>query len=95
MRSTAERAVAEACGDDLRVLVLGNAPMGFYKRRYPLKLRSSTGLAGVKVFVYKAFYTEGKVEAREDFTWATREEMGVLEGRLQRVANKILYDESE
>ncbi len=34
LRETASRAIRECCGEKMRVQIVGNAPIGFYKETY-------------------------------------------------------------
>uniref|UniRef100_A0A2M4BWS9 Large ribosomal subunit protein mL46 n=1 Tax=Anopheles marajoara TaxID=58244 RepID=A0A2M4BWS9_9DIPT len=52
LRETAERTLKEYCGDSLQVTFYGNAPVGFYKYKYPAEARTST--VGAKVFFFRS-----------------------------------------
>lgn len=56
LRETAERVVKEKCGDSLPVQVYGNAPIGFYKYKYPGDHRQTA--VGAKIFFYRAALTD-------------------------------------
>ncbi|XP_065338120.1 large ribosomal subunit protein mL46 [Cloeon dipterum] len=75
MRQTADRALVEAVGENFKSIVLGNAPVGFYKYKYPKDVRDKRGVEGAKVFFFKAIYQEGEASCK-DFLWATKEELG-------------------
>ncbi len=98
LRDTAERAISEHCGDNLKVRVLGNAPFTYYKVKFSKKVQEETESRGEKVFVFKAVFDSGKVdlnkELNSDYQWALRED---LEEKLTPVTKKtltpILYDE--
>ncbi|GAB0089870.1 39S ribosomal protein L46, mitochondrial [Sergentomyia squamirostris] len=82
MRETANRVIREVCGEKLQVQVYGNAPVGFYKFKYPMKRRKDT--VGAKVFFFRAVRIEGNVEKvakgeSRKFLWPNKEE---LEGKL-------------
>lgn len=49
MRQAAERALVETAGPKLNSLMLGNAPVGFYKYKYPKDVRGKSGVEGAKV----------------------------------------------
>jgi len=49
MREAAERALTETAGKNLDLLMLGNAPVGFYKFKYPKEVREKGGVEGAKV----------------------------------------------
>jgi hypothetical protein len=79
MRETAERALQTHCGSRLKFSVLGNAPLSFYKYKYPRRYRETSQRQGAKVFIYKAYlsssYDEPVVvepgEGVLDYSWAT------------------------
>ncbi len=98
LRQAAERALAECCGTDLSVAVLGNAPFGFYKETFSSKIRDMTGCNGQKVFIYKAFLTSGNVKLQDEkasqFEWLLREELATrLNSVTWRAVDKMLLDE--
>lgn len=49
MRQAAERALVETAGPKLNSFMLGNAPVGFYKYKYPKDIREKSGVEGAKV----------------------------------------------
>lgn len=51
LRQTAERVLKTACGDKLKPTFYGNAPVGFYKYKYPASARKES--VGAKVFFYR------------------------------------------
>ena len=53
MRETAERALRESCGDDLRVQVLGNAPFAMFKFGHGASAREATKSKGGKVINHR------------------------------------------
>jgi hypothetical protein len=79
MRETAERALHQHCGSRLTFAVLGNAPLSYYKYKYPRTYREENQRLGAKVFLYKAYLTSAFGEAAAvdmgdgvlDYTWAT------------------------
>ncbi|XP_046391077.1 39S ribosomal protein L46, mitochondrial [Ischnura elegans] len=72
LHETALRALEENCGQQLKVRMLGRAPWGFYKYKYPKEIRAR-GSTGAKVFFFKATYLSGNVqlvpERNKDFKW--------------------------
>ncbi|XP_052872444.1 39S ribosomal protein L46, mitochondrial [Anopheles cruzii] len=76
MRATAERALKEFCGDTLQVTFYGNAPVGFYKYKYPPTARSDT--VGAKVFFFRSVLkpSSGNVTNNKfKHKWLTQEEL--------------------
>lgn len=74
LRQTAERIVAERCGSDLKVHFYGNAPVGFYRYKYPASDRKET--VGAKVFFFRAIYKGGNVaDQKQNFMWINENEM--------------------
>lgn len=49
LRQTAERIMKEHCGCELNAQIYSNAPSGFYKYKYPKKIRDERGSLGAKV----------------------------------------------
>ncbi|XP_054751408.2 large ribosomal subunit protein mL46-like [Lytechinus pictus] len=83
MKNAAVRVLGDHADDSgaLRTHFMGNAPVGFYKQRYPKAVQEQTGKAGVKVFFFKAQYVSGIFEKKtdspavEDYLWVTQEEL--------------------
>lgn len=74
LRQTAERIVSEKCGSDIKVHFYGNAPIGFYRYKYPLSERKET--VGAKVFFFRAIYKDGNVsDSKQNFMWINEDEM--------------------
>ena len=99
MRQTAERALSTLCGDALPFQVLGNAPLSYYKFKYPKGYQSKVDRVGAKVFIYKAYVTAGFLDSVEvtpgdsvlDHQWVTIEEMQeVLDKATLRAINNML-----
>lgn len=59
LRQTAERTVKEKCGTNIKVHFYGNAPIGFYKYKYPVNERKDS--LGAKVFFFRAIHKAGDV----------------------------------
>lgn len=99
MRDTAERVVQEYCGPQLKVSILGNAPFGYFKYKYPSALSANS--VGAKIFFFKGLYTSGNVVLNKnlvtDFQWATRSEMGkiIVNVKYLRSIEAFLLDEPE
>jgi len=53
LRQTCERVVETEVDPSLEVEIIGNAPIGFYKYKYPKSAREQTGFVGAKVFLYR------------------------------------------
>lgn len=96
LRDCAERIVKEKCGSHLQVKIMGNAPFGFYKYRYPRAVRKGESV-GAKIFFYKAFHLKGQVELNNDspldFMWACRNELNVLPYDYLKSVQQFLIDE--
>lgn len=98
LRQTAERVLTEKCGSELKVDFYGNAPIGFYKYKYPKEVREKSDLSvGAKIFFYKAQYREGSVTidstSLSDYQWATRGEISVLPKDYYKSVTMFLIDE--
>lgn len=64
LRQTAERIVKEKCGTNMKVHFYGNAPIGFYKYKYPVNERKNA--VGAKVFFFRAIHKNGDVTDLKD-----------------------------
>lgn len=74
LRQTAERIVADRCGSDFKVHFYGNAPVGFYRYKYPASDRKEK--VGAKVFFFRAIYKGGDVaDQKQNFMWVNENEM--------------------
>lgn len=74
LRQTAERIVREKCGTDLKVHFYGNAPIGFYKYKYPASERKES--VGAKVFFFRAIYNSGDVaDSKLKYEWINDDEL--------------------
>lgn len=88
LRMTSERIVAETCDPSLGIRILGNAPVGFYKYKYPKKVRSQ-GYIGAKVFFYRGQVSMNMrsslplllAKGRNEQLWLTQDQ---LKDKLQR-----------
>lgn len=74
MIQAAERVLRKTCGPDLTASFYGNAPIGFYKYKYP-KAIQDRGRYGAKVFYFLAKYVDGHVSAKAKHQWLDREEL--------------------
>ncbi|XP_052894981.1 39S ribosomal protein L46, mitochondrial [Anopheles moucheti] len=76
MRQTAERTLKDYCGDHLHVTFYGNAPIGFYKYKYPANAR--TEATGAKVFFFRSVLkeTSGNIaSSKVKYQWLSQEEL--------------------
>lgn len=99
LRQTAERILEEKCGSELNVEFFGNAPVGFYKYKYPKQIReqNSDSAVGAKIFFYKAQFRGGNIKFNSDilsdYQWATRKELSVLHNDYYKSIAMFLIDE--
>ncbi|KFP83036.1 PREDICTED: 39S ribosomal protein L46, mitochondrial, partial [Apaloderma vittatum] len=95
LRSTAERAMATFLGDDIQAKILGNAPYGIYKYKFPKAIRTENNV-GAKVFFFKAFLQSSglsQVKLKEDYLWVTKDELGdYLKSEYLKKVNRFLLD---
>ncbi|NXG48877.1 RM46 protein, partial [Psilopogon haemacephalus] len=95
LRSTAERAMATVLGDHIRAKVLGNAPHGIYKYKFPRAIRTEDNV-GAKVFFFKAFLQSSdlsRAELKEDYLWVAKDELGgYLKSEYLKKVNGFLLD---
>ncbi|XP_022692346.1 39S ribosomal protein L46, mitochondrial-like isoform X1 [Varroa jacobsoni] len=79
LRQTAERAILECFGDSMSIKTLGNAPVAFYKYKYPKAVQEKTRKEGAKVFYIKMNYISGMPKLKTEFgskiIWSTYDEM--------------------
>ncbi|XP_055950196.1 39S ribosomal protein L46, mitochondrial-like [Argiope bruennichi] len=82
LRQTAERSLHELCPDPIQVRFMGNAPVGYYKYKYPKAARKD-GVIGAKVFFFKAQLLEKNpkylnfniTDTNNDILWLTHSEL--------------------
>ncbi|XP_017886981.1 39S ribosomal protein L46, mitochondrial [Ceratina calcarata] len=74
MIQTAKRTLQELCGSNVRVQFYGNAPIGFYKYKYP-KSMQDTDKDGAKIFYFLAKYISGHVSPDVNHCWLDRNEL--------------------
>ncbi|NXO34866.1 RM46 protein, partial [Locustella ochotensis] len=95
LRSTAERAMATFLGDHIQAKVLGNAPYGIYKYKFPKAIRTENNV-GAKVFFFKAFLQSSdlsQAELKADCLWVTKKELGdYLNSEYLKKVNRFLLD---
>ncbi|NXG76391.1 RM46 protein, partial [Baryphthengus martii] len=95
LRGTAERAMAAFLGDHIQAKILGNAPYGIYKYKFPRAIRTADHL-GAKVFFFKAFLQSSdlsQAELKEDYLWVTKDELGdYLKSEYLKKVNRFLLD---
>ncbi|NXU56165.1 RM46 protein, partial [Turnix velox] len=95
LRSTAERAMATFLGDDIQAKVLGNAPYGIYKYKFPRGIRTEDNI-GAKVFFFKAFLQNddlSQAKLKKDYLWVSKDELGeYLKSEYLKKVNRFLLD---
>lgn len=90
LRQTAERALQQVATFHDQVQFMGNAPVGYYKYKYPKAIRGN-GVCGAKVFFFKAILLNhedslvvNKSDIISDYLWLTHSE-------LEEVLVPVLY----
>lgn len=75
LRQTAERVLRETVGDSLRVTFYGNAPVGFYKYKYPAAAKREA--VGAKVFFFRCILQQDSpnVDKKMKFQWLDQTEL--------------------
>lgn len=95
LRSTVERVMATFLGDHIQAKILGNAPYGIYKYKFPRAIRTEDNV-GAKVFFYKAFLQSSdlsQAELKKDYLWVTKDELGdYLKSEYLKKVNRFLLD---
>ncbi|NXA06178.1 RM46 protein, partial [Sapayoa aenigma] len=95
LRNTAERAMAMFLGDDIQAKILGNAPYGIYKYKFPRAIRTEDNV-GAKVFFFKAFLQSSdlsQTQPKADYLWVTKNELGdYLKLEYLKKVNRFLLD---
>lgn len=93
LRQTAERALSNLPGADLKATFLGHAPCGFYKYKFPKDIQKE-GSIGAKVFFFKAVMCSPKHLALEknSFAWVKKDELQnfLMPGYLKQVNRFIM-----
>ncbi|XP_011176131.2 39S ribosomal protein L46, mitochondrial [Solenopsis invicta] len=92
MRQTAERVLQEACGAEIKVKFYGNAPIGFYKYKYPKKL-CEQGIYGAKIFYFLAKHIDGDVTNNVKYQWLDHDEVekALPSGMQQSISQFMLF----
>lgn len=82
-------------GDHIQAKVLGNAPYGIYKYKFPRAIRTENNV-GAKVFFFKAFLQSSdlsQAELKADHLWVTKKELGdYLKSEYLKKVNRFLLD---
>lgn len=82
-------------GDHIQAKVLGNAPYGIYKYKFPRAIRTEDNV-GAKVFFFKAFLQSSdlsQAELKADYLWVTKKELGdYLKSEYLKKVNRFLLD---
>lgn len=65
---TAERILLDTCGTEIKAKFYGNAPIGFYKYKYPKKFQEQ-GTCGAKIFYFLAKHLDGNVTSDIKYQW--------------------------
>lgn len=75
LRQTAERALRETVGDAMQVTFYGNAPVGFYKYKYPVAAKRDA--VGAKVFFFRCVLKQDSPNVGEKvkFQWLDQPEL--------------------
>lgn len=93
LRQTAERVLKASCGDKLSPTFYGNAPVGFYKYKYPASGRSES--VGAKVFFFRSSVrgNEGhQIQDGVNFEWQDKAGLGKkLSGGYSDSVQKFLF----
>lgn len=96
MREAAEAALLMRCGDKIHAPVFGNAPIGFYKYKFPKNVDMPNGSIGAKLFFYKAQFQNGEISKGQsvcDYLWLTSAEMQQLfVGKYFQAVSKFILE---
>ncbi|KFP57938.1 hypothetical protein N323_07569, partial [Cathartes aura] len=88
-------AMSTFLGDHIQAKILGNAPYGIYKYKFPRAIRTEDNV-GAKVFFFKAFLQSSdlsQAELKEDYLWVTKDELGdYLKSEYLKKVNRFLLD---
>jgi len=98
LREAVDEAISRTFGKDAHhhIQVMGNAPFGFYKYRYPGKSSESEQRRGGKFFLYKAFLKDPRtftMKGAEKLAWMSKPEMQQhLHPALNNKVQQCLFD---
>ncbi|KAJ7409404.1 mitochondrial ribosomal protein L46 [Willisornis vidua] len=89
------KAAPRITGDHIQAKILGNAPYGIYKYKFPRAIRTEDNV-GAKVFFFKAFLQGSdftQTEPKADYLWVTKKELGdYLKPEYLKKVNRFLLD---
>jgi len=100
LREAVDEALVKTIGPNAleNIHVMGNAPFGFYKYRYPLRSSESDSFRGGKFFIFKAFLKDPRTFSMEDadgrkLAWMTKSELKEhLHPALNNRVQQCLFD---
>lgn len=88
---TAERVLQDICGTEIKAKFYGNAPIGFYKYKYPKKLNEQ-GIYGAKIFYFLAKYVDGNITSNVKYQWLDDTELKeVLPPGMQKSISQFMF----
>lgn len=102
LRQTVEQALHNICLDSVKVRFMGNAPVGYYKYKYPKAAREN-GICGAKVFFFKAQLLEKNPKSlniklsdtTKDAMWLTHSELNeVLQSDYGKTVQSFLFPDT-
>lgn len=92
LRQTADRVIKEQLGTELKTQIYGNAPIGFYKYKYPKEAQNAS--VGAKVFIYFARHNGGVINEKVNHMWLDRTELQKeLPEKYHKAVQMFLIDE--
>ncbi|KAG8197080.1 hypothetical protein JTE90_004346 [Oedothorax gibbosus] len=95
LKQTAERVLKEICPNPPKIRIMGNAPVGYYKYKYP-KVAREDGVFGAKVFFFRGQLLEKNVKFLDinqtDSLWLTHNELNeVLQKDYGKAVQSFLF----
>ncbi|GFY39602.1 39S ribosomal protein L46, mitochondrial [Trichonephila inaurata madagascariensis] len=102
LRQTVEGVLHNICVDPVKVQFMGNAPVGYYKYKYPKAARAN-GICGAKVFFFKAQLLEKNPKSLNiklsdtvsDAVWLTHSELNeVLQSGYGKTVQSFLFPDT-